>query len=159
VSGGKRRIEKLETGLTPKQAILLWLQEAHSFKGIEEYVRHLKNQPDNASPIDRLSTQVEEAVKLTLKGHPREDINRAVRQAHKDVLFLFYLHKQVNGKLLSEHRYYWTRWLLLIKELKSLLREQSLDRQMRWNQIRVGIEMPYPLDSETAAAVPCMWSE
>ena len=23
---------------------------------------------------------------------------------------------------------------------------------MRWNQIRVGIEMPYPLDSETAAA-------
>ena len=24
---------------------------------------------------------------------------------------------------------------------------------MRWNRIRVGMEMPYPLDSETAAAV------
>ncbi len=34
---GKRRIEKLETGLTPEQAFLLWLQEAHSFHGIKEY--------------------------------------------------------------------------------------------------------------------------
>ena len=41
----------------------------------------------------------------------------------------------------------------LIAELKSLLREQALGRRMRWNQIRVGIETPYPLDSETAAAV------
>ena len=73
----------------------------------------------------------------TLKRQPREEISKAVNQAHKDVLFLFYLHQQVNGKLLSENRYYWTRWLMLSKELKSILREQSLDRQMRWNRIRV----------------------
>ncbi len=153
MTSGKRRIEKLESGLTLKQAILLWFQEAHAFETIEEYVSHLKTQPDTAWPIDKLTTQVEEAVKQTLKGQPREEINRAVRQSHKDVLFLFYLHQQVNGKLLSEHRYYWTRVMLLIKEVKSLLREQALDRQMRLNRIRVGIEMPYPLDSETAAAV------
>ena len=41
----------------------------------------------------------------------------------------------------------------MIAELKSLLREQALGRRMRWNEIRVGIETPYPLDSETAAAV------
>ena len=50
MSGGKRRVEKLETGLTPKQAILLWLQEAHAFNTIAEYVRHLKTQPDSAAP-------------------------------------------------------------------------------------------------------------
>ena len=92
-------------------------------------------------------------MKQTLKGQPRPEINKAVNQAYKDVLFLFFLHQQVNGKLLSENRYYRTRWLLLSKELQSLLREQSLDRQMRWNQIQVGIEMAYPLDSEMAAAV------
>ncbi len=70
MSGGIRRVEKLETGLTPKQAILLWFQEAHSFKDIQEYVRHLKPQPDGAWPIDKLTTQVEEAVKQTLKGKP-----------------------------------------------------------------------------------------
>ena len=149
----KRRIDKIETGLTPKQAILLWLQEAHAFNSIEEYVRHLKTQPDNAAPIGKLTTQVAESVKQTMKGQAKEQINRAVRQAHKDVLFLFYLHQQVNGKLLSENRSYWTMWLMLSKELNSLLREQSLDRQMRWNGIRMETEMPYPLDTETAAAI------
>ena len=104
----KHRINKIETGLTPKQAILLWLQEAHAFNSIEEYVRHLKTQPDNAAPIGKLTTQVAESVKQTMKGQAKEQINRAVRQAHKDVLFLFYLHQQVNGKLLSENRSYWT---------------------------------------------------
>ena len=92
-------------------------------------------------------------MKQTLKRQPRKEISKAVRQACKDVLFLFYLHQQVNAKLSSENRYFWTRWLLLSNELQSLIREQSLDRQMRWNQIRVEMQMPYPLDSETAAAV------
>ena len=153
MSTAKRRVEKLERGLTPKQAILLWLQEAHAFNSIEEYVHQLKGQPDSAAPIGKLTNQVAEGVKQTLKGKPREEIDKAVRQAYKDVLFLFYLHQQINGKLLSENRYYWTRWLLLSKELKSLLREQAFDRQKRWNRIRVELEMPYPLDSETAAAV------
>ena len=155
MSAGMRRVKKLETegSLTPKQTILLWLQEAHAFNNIEDYVRHLKNQPDGAGPIDRLTAQVEEAVKQTLKGKPREEIDKAVRQAYRDVLFLFYLHKQVNGKLLSENRYYWTKWLLLSKELQSLIREQDLERQMQWNRIRTAIRTPYPLDQETAAAV------
>ena len=103
----KRRIEKLETGLTPKQAILLWLQEAHAFNGIEEYVHHLRSQPDSAAPLYRLTSQVSEGVKQTLRGRPSEEIDKAVRQAYKDVLFLFFLHQQVNGKQLSEDRYSW----------------------------------------------------
>ncbi len=69
------------------------------------------------------------------------------------MLFLFFLHQQINGKLATEWRYYCTRLLLLSRELKSLLREQAQDRKMRWSQIRVGMDMPYPLDSETAAAI------
>ena len=130
-----------------------WLQEAHAFKGIEEYVRHLKGQPDSAAPIEKLTTQVAEGVKETLKGKPREDIDRAVGQAYKDVLFLFFLHQQVNGKVVSEERHYWSQAMLLANMLGSLLREQALIDRMRSNQIRVELQMPYPLDSETAAAV------
>ena len=153
MSKNMQRVAKLETGLTPKQAILLWFQEAHGFNTIFEYIHHLKSQPDSAAPIPRLTDQVAEAVKQTLKGHPQEEIDKAVRQAYKDVLFLFFLHQQVNRKLISEERYFWTQGRFLIAELKSLLREQALGRRMRWNEIRVGIETPYPLDSETAAAV------
>ena len=149
----RRRIEKLKTALSPKQAILLWLQEAHSFNTVEEYVRHLKDQRDIAWPIDRLTTQVEEAVKQDRKGQPNEKINRAIRSAYRDVLFLFYLHQRVNSKLISESRYYWTQCLLLIRELKSLINEQELDREQRWERIQAEMRMPYPLDSETAAAV------
>ena len=69
------------------------------------------------------------------------------------MLFLFFLHQQVNGKLYTEERYFWTRCKLLIVELKSLLREQALDRQTRWNATRVALNMPYPVDVETAAAI------
>ena len=55
MSNAKRRLDQLESGLTPKQAMLLWLQEAHAFRGIEEYVRHLKTQPDNAAPWQEAS--------------------------------------------------------------------------------------------------------
>jgi len=149
----KRRVEKLETNLTPKQAVLLWLREAHAFNGVVEYVRHLKGQPDSARPIDKLTAQVAEGVKQTLKGKPREEIDRAVRQAHRDVLFLFCLHQRVNGRLVSEERHYWSQGMLLTNMLGSLLREQDLDHQMRWNQIRAEMQMPYPLDPETAAAI------
>ncbi len=155
MSGGMRRIKKLETesSLTPKQIILLWFQEAHAFNTIGEYVRYLKTQPDSAAPIDMLTRKVEESVKQTLGRRPREEVDKAVRQAYKDVLFLFFLHQQVNGKLLSENRYYWTRFQLLSKELRFLLREQSRDRQIQWNRIRAEMDMPYPLDQEAAAAV------
>ena len=49
-----------------------------------------------------------------------------MRQAYKDVLFLFFLHQQVNRKLISEERYFWTQGRFLIAELKSLLRENRL---------------------------------
>ena len=77
MSGKKnRRVEKLETGLTPKQAIMMSLQEAHAFKSIEDYVRHLKKQPDSAAPLHKLPDQLAEGVKQTLKGKPRGEIDR-----------------------------------------------------------------------------------
>ena len=93
-----------------------------------------------------------ESVKQTLKRKPRQEIDIAVNQAYKDMLFLCYLRKQVNEKLISENRHYCTMSLLLYRELNSLLREQSLDRQMKWNQIKVEMEMPYPQDPAAAAA-------
>ena len=127
----KRRLDDLESGVTPKQAMLLWLQEAYGFNGIEEYVRHLKTQPDNAAPLYKLPSLVEEGVRRTLKGKPKEEIDLAINQAHKDILFLFFLHQRVNEKLITEDRYYRSQAMLLTSKLGSLLREQSLLNQIR----------------------------
>ncbi|HZA25943.1 MAG TPA: hypothetical protein VFA32_25690, partial [Dehalococcoidia bacterium] len=149
----KRRLDKLQVSLTPKQAILLWMEEAHQYDTMEQYVRSLKPGPDSAWPLAVLPDKVATSVEQAMKARPRQEVARVARQAIRDVLFLFHLHQQVNRKFMEEDRHFWTRALLLSVELDALRRERSLRDQMTWNWFRVGMELPYPLDPETAAAV------
>ncbi len=41
-----QRLYKIETELTPQQAILLWIKEAHSHGTLENYVKWLSEKPD-----------------------------------------------------------------------------------------------------------------
>ena len=125
-----RRVQKLEAGLTPKQAILLWIQEAHAFHSVEDYVSDLMNQPKSAWPMVRLPDQVEAKVRESLKGQPKEEINRAVRQAWRDVLLLFHLHQQANRVVSFELNHRRSRTLVLITGLKGMMREQDLERKL-----------------------------
>ena len=52
MSGAIRRIEKLETGLTPKYAILLWLQEAHATDIKQCAAAQVPNVSDDFEPFD-----------------------------------------------------------------------------------------------------------
>ena len=149
----KRRVKQLESELTPKQAFLLWLQEVQGFDNVLDYVRHLKTQPESAWPLVKLPKQVTDAIEKSMKGKPKDEIAKAVTQAVRDVLFLFKLWQEVNFKVVREEKYLWTRSTLMATELNALLREQSLQDQAMWNWVRASIELPYPLDAETAAAV------
>jgi hypothetical protein len=153
MTSSKRRLDKLEVSLTPKQAILLWMEEAHQYGTMEQYVRSLKPGPEAAWPLAMLPDKISTAVEQAMKGRPRQEIVRRARQSIRDVLFLFHLHQQVNQKFMEEDRHYWTRALLLSTELDALRRERSLRDQMTWNWFRVGLELPYPLGCDTAAAV------
>jgi hypothetical protein len=156
MSSSRRRLDKLEVSLTPKQAILLWMEEAHQYNTMEQYVRSLKSGPEVAWPLAILPEKVATAVEQAMKGLPKPVVARVARQAIRDVLFLFHLHQQVNQRFMEEDRHYWTRALLLSTELDALRRERSLRDQMTWNWFRVGMELPYPLDPETSAAVEAL---
>ena len=77
----KQRMDRLESSLTPTEAMLLWMAEAHAFETVEEYARHLKGKPDSAWPLHHLGNQMTASVEQALKGKPKPEINRAVRQA------------------------------------------------------------------------------
>ncbi len=62
MTSGKRRLDKLESHLTPKQAMLRWLVEAHQFQTLQEYAHHMKTQPDDAWPLRRLGDQLRASV-------------------------------------------------------------------------------------------------
>ena len=96
MKGEKRRIEKVQSNLSPKPAFQLWMQEAHGFDTVEGYLNHLMTVPNKDWPLACLTSQATEAATQAMKGNPQIDINRAVQQARRDVVFLFMLHQQVN---------------------------------------------------------------
>src|SRR5918992_3617103 len=102
MTSSKRRLDKLQVSLTPKQAILLWMEEAHQYDTMEQYARSLKGGPNSAWPLATLPEQVAVGVQQALKGQAREGVSRGMRQAVRDVLFLFHLHQQVNRKLIEK---------------------------------------------------------
>jgi hypothetical protein len=80
---------------------------------MEQYAESLKAGSESAWPMAKLPKQVSAAVEQTMKGQPREEISKGVYQAVRDVLFLFHLHQQVNGKLMEKQEafLFWLRWL------------------------------------------------
>lgn len=125
MSNTRRRLDKLEVSLTPRQAVILWMEQTHRFRSIYEYVMSLKGAPDTAFPLYVLPDQVEKAIERQMKGRPKQEVARAVRAAVRDTVFLFHLHHQANGKVLSDQdaNLYRSRWLR--SELSRLLAEHT----------------------------------
>ena len=115
---GRRRIEKIEESLTPRQAVVLWLEEAAQLGSLRDYVLSIKDGPDAAFPLFRLSHQVEQAV----------------RGAVLDVAFLFHLVLQINGRELTDRRGNCLHLMLVIERLHSFLRDEPLEghRHEQW---------------------------
>jgi len=127
VSTHKKRIDKVETSLTPKQAVLLWMEESHSHGSIWAYALWLKEQPDSAYPLVRMPQQVREAVRAAMKGESREVVGRYVDSAERDVAFLFKLVYLVNARVIDDSRSTAFAFLWLLEKLKTLRGEKGKD--------------------------------
>jgi hypothetical protein len=149
-----KRLDKVQGALTPKQAVSLWMEEAHRYPNLQEYVQFLRGQPEHEAPLSRLPDQVEDAVTESMKGQPKDVIATAVRRAVRDVVFLYHLHNQLNFKVLSEQRA-WSALLLALGQMLTNTMRENIFHNVLCNQIqsRLQNEIPYPLDRDTAAAV------
>ncbi|GEM_PF-3611772 len=95
-----KRLDKVEHSLTPKQPVVLWLEEARSYGFLRAYVASLTGQPLAAYPLEKLPEQVEAAVKDAYKRPPAKELWPYLDQARKDVAFLFELAMAVNARVL-----------------------------------------------------------
>jgi hypothetical protein len=100
----RRRVAKIETSLTPKQAVLEWVEKAQEFASFADYLADLAEAPWFASPRVEVPNRVGAAVLNVLKekGAKEEAVARAVLQAQKRTHFLVALVVQVNVKVFSE---------------------------------------------------------
>jgi hypothetical protein len=148
-----KRLDKVERLLTPKQAVVLWLQEIQQYPNALEYARFLRGQPDTVAPLYKITKQISQITRDSMKGQPQQVVENAVYRARRYVCFLVKLQLQVNGYQMTEERV----WSIVFAYLESSLR--AITWQNSYLRLRSDMPamysrvIPYPLDSETAAAV------
>jgi hypothetical protein len=109
------RLEKIETRLTPKQAVLLWLKEQQeNFEDFADY-----QTGSRSAALVRIADNVAKAVRESLKyKRKKEEIARIELGARRQTSFLFTLPVVLNAQVSTNAS---KDWLLL-----QLLQEQRL---------------------------------
>ena len=119
------RLDKVEKMLTPKQAVVLWLQEIQQYRNAWEYVQFLRGQPESAAPIYRITKQIGETIRESMKGRPRDIVDNAVNRGVRDVCFLIKLQNQVNGYQSTEERVWSLTFAFLEADLRAVILEKG----------------------------------
>ena len=148
-----KRLDKVTRYLTPKQSVVHWLQEIQPYQSIYEYVQFLRGQPESEAPITKQTRQIDNAIREAMKGQPKEAVDRAVRRAVKDVVFLIKLQHQANYEVMLQER----AWKLASAGLAESFGKLRIELYLRHIIVDLGEEMnfrmPYPLEPEMVETV------
>jgi hypothetical protein len=92
----KRRLDAVETALSPTQLVLRWLAEAHAFGDVEPYVASLLAHDHPVAPLDRLAREAVQGARTAMRGKRPEIVDAAVRSALRETVFRFELVMRIN---------------------------------------------------------------
>jgi hypothetical protein len=149
-----RRLDRIEGSLTPKQAFLLWLEEARAHESFSAYVLSMRGQPIEQHPYRRLPRQVEQAVRDRCKAEgqpsdsrfPRPSERKARREmlieaeviaAVREIAFFLELHSGLTSRFAAEWRALALQLLLALGESRQLWKteeqmQEQIDRTRTW---------------------------
>lgn len=119
----ERRLAKLEGALSPKAATLLWLIEAHRFPTLPGYVAWLVDQPAAVAPLYRVPQAAEAGVRAALRGEKRDALERSVREAVSQAVFLVELVIELNTAAEKATRLLGLRYAALFWEMRAISAE------------------------------------
>lgn len=114
----QRRLTRIETSLSPKQAVLFWLRQEHQGKTSSEYLRWMLQRPASEAPRNRVELQVIDAIRAAMKGRETNQIYQAVRQGQMYADFLIVLVSRTNRVILDDSRCRALYIALLYQELR-----------------------------------------
>ena len=91
-----RHLKDLDDHLSPTDIVLRELREMARFRSMTEYLASLgRTDP----PLNRMTRQARRAVEKSMKGMPSDEIEERVREAVRDVLFLWHLYLKLNDRV------------------------------------------------------------
>ena len=92
----KRRLDAVETSLSPTQLVLRWLAEAHALGDVEPYVASLLAHDHPVAPLDRLAREAVHGARTAMRGKRPELVDAAVRSALRETVFRYELVMRIN---------------------------------------------------------------
>jgi len=119
----EQRMTKLESGLTPTQAISLFLDRFLSFRTMEAYCRAEQELPGLQQSFVKLMSQMREGARQANPKAKDEVLHRATREMQRDASFLFDLVSGVNEALHAHRRLRCYQLSAVAAELEAPLRE------------------------------------
>jgi|SRR5208282_735806 len=122
----KGRLDKIAESLTPKQAVIAWIEEANQFESLSEYLLWLAERLKNPASLRTLTQRVEIGIRHRMQGEPAEKVQKTVRAAVRDTAFLDSLQLHVNGYFSSQWQRIDLCCKLLLERACGTLREAIL---------------------------------
>ncbi len=142
MSSSERLLDHLEESLSPTDIVLRELQRMARFRSTAEYLASLK---PPAPPLNRMTKQARRAVEKSMIGMPSDAIEGCVRDAVRDVLFLWRVYLKLSDRIEQD---------LVMAELSINLLNSELRRLLvHYELVGATAFFAYPLDPHTAAAV------
>jgi hypothetical protein len=146
----QRRIAKLEISLTPTQAVIRWLDEAHAFPSLDAYTRAMFSGPLVPTPLDSVVHSVEAGIRESMKGQPRDAVEKAVTQAARQAVFRCLLALRLNEVASEQAKlkgvtatalFFWMRALAsdgMVHEMMNRMNE-STGHETSWSRWREAV--------------------
>ena len=128
------RLDKLERNLSPQEVAILMMHEAHRFDSTTDYVRWLTEQPEESHPLPKMAKQMAAAAEVQLKGRPSAAIVEELGRIKKQLLFLSFLHEQLNLRAVQEAEGIQLRVMLLGEKQRSLLLQIAMEIHLRFER-------------------------
>jgi hypothetical protein len=92
----KRRLDAVETSLSPTQLVLRWLADAHAYGSVDRYVASLVQTDPPVNPLDRLAREATHGAQAAMRGKHPDVAAEAVRSALRETVFRFEVVVQIN---------------------------------------------------------------
>ena len=148
----KRRLEKIQETLTPKEIVLLWLKEARDFGSYEEYADWVFQHTQEA-PRNRVARDVKRTARAQAKASPPTDSERTLRESIKEADTLVLLALKVNEEIQCLLRHESEEALHLGDLILSMRDREAFSKEAGWTRHFLVWDTPYPIDEATARAV------
>jgi len=117
----KTRLARIEKRLTPQEVVVAYVDEImRRFDSYSEWAEWVADRPSEA-PLIRVCRATTDAVRNTMRGQPRDAVNKAVDRAVREAIFLGKLFLSVTQKLLEEVEPYRLRAVFCARSLQVLL--------------------------------------